>query len=231
MKLKMRLVLLFLLIVTVVALHCAGIGNCFTLENIKAQRDQVHLLVQQRYLVAVLFYILILVLAIVAALPVAAFLTIAAGYFFGMGWGLLYVIIGATIGSVISFIVTRYLLGSYLQERYSHQLGSFNTAVDNYGTLYLLAIHWVLVMPLFVVNILAGLTKVSLWSFTWTTAVGIIPSAAVYAFAGQQLTEIHSLRDIFTPHVLMAFALLGFFAMCSFVGAYWWRNKNKDVQV
>lgn len=229
MKYKIRIVVLCAIILAIVLLHYMGIGDYFTLENIKAQRDWLVCMVAEHYIKTVLVYIFVLALAVTAALPVAAFLTVAAGYLYGMWWAVLYVDIGATIGSVISFLLIRYLLGSYLQERYKEKLRTFNKAVHNYGTMYLLAIHWVLVMPLFVVNILAGLTRVRLWTFVWTTALGIIPSAFVYSFAGQQLTEIHSIRDIFTPHVLMAFIFLAAFAGISLVGAYWWQRKYPNT--
>ncbi len=228
MKYKVRIFVLLGIILGIALLHYLGVGDYFTLQNIKLQRDWLVRMVQEQYLKTVLVYISVLALAVTAALPVAAFLTVAAGYLFGMWSGLLYADIGATLGSVISFLLVRYLLGSYVQERYNHRLQGFNNAVHNYGTLYLLAIHWILIMPLFVVNILAGLTRVSLWSFVWTTAVGIIPSALVYSFAGQQLTEIHSIRDVFTPHVLMAFGCLTLFAVLSILGAHWWQRKSSN---
>lgn len=224
-KYKVRLLILLAVIFVIVLLHYSGIKNYFTLENIKMQRDWVMRMVRERYCISVLVYLSILTIAVTAALPVAAFLTVAAGYFFGMWHGLLYACIGATLGSVILFLLVRYLLGTYVQERYKDKLHTFNAAVHRYGTIYLLAIHWILVLPLFVVNILAGLTRVSLWTFTWTTVLGIIPSALVYSFAGQQLTEIHSVKDIFTPHILMAFGFLALFAVVSMIGAHWWQNK------
>lgn len=227
-KYKIRLLILTGIILAVVLLHYVGVGSYFTLENLRMQRDLVVKSINEHYAWSVFLYILLLSFVVTAALPAAAFLTVASGYFFGFWRGVLYAIVGATVGSMISFLLIRYLLGTYLQEKYATKLQSFNKAVDIYGALYLLAIHWILVMPLGVVNVLAGLTKVSFWTFTWTTVLGIIPSTAIYTFAGQELTEIHSIRDIFTPHVLLAFGILALFAISSLFIAHWWQKKQPN---
>jgi len=45
------------------------------------------------------------------------------------------------------------------------------------------------------------------------TALGIIPASFIYAYAGQQLGAINSLKEIASPNVLMALMLLGLLAL------------------
>jgi uncharacterized membrane protein YdjX (TVP38/TMEM64 family) len=69
------------------------------------------------------------------------------------------------------------------------------------------------VFPFFVVNLLAGLTKVKLRTFIWTTSLGILPSSLIYAFAGEQIGKIHHVSEIFSGRVLVAFILLALAAI------------------
>jgi uncharacterized membrane protein YdjX (TVP38/TMEM64 family) len=50
-------------------------------------------------------------------------------------------------------------------------------------------------------------------TFAWTTAVGIIPGTAVYAFAGQELAGIGSVAEILSLRVALAFGLLALAAV------------------
>jgi uncharacterized membrane protein YdjX (TVP38/TMEM64 family) len=107
----------------------------------------------------------------------------------------------------------RYLIGSYIQKKYRDQLASFNRALASGQVSYLLAIHFIAIIPFPLINLLAALTHVPLWTFIWTTAVGILPGSLIYAFAGNQLTTIHSLKDIFSFNIMVAFVLLALLAL------------------
>jgi uncharacterized membrane protein YdjX (TVP38/TMEM64 family) len=67
--------------------------------------------------------------------------------------------------------------------------------------------------PFFIVNLLSGLTRVSLATYVTATAIGIIPGSFVFAYAGRQLGMINSLKEIASPNVLLAFTLLGLLAL------------------
>lgn len=63
------------------------------------------------------------------------------------------------------------------------------------------------------INVFAGLTRVPMRTFVWTTSVGIFPGTLIYAYAGQQLRIIKDVGDIFSAKVLGAFLLLAGFAI------------------
>ncbi|MDP3889528.1 MAG: VTT domain-containing protein [bacterium] len=208
-----RLWWLILFVVLIVVLHFVGIRDYVNLAQIKAHRDFLQLFVQKHYIYSVALYITLYILSVALFLPVAVWLTIASGFFFGVFLGAIYSNIGATIGAAISFLIVRYLLGKTLQKKYGVQLARFNEEIEEYGTQYLLIVHFIAFFPFFVLNILAGLTRISLWKFMWTTSVGIFPGALVYTFAGRQLGEINRLRDIFSFKIFLAFILLAFLAV------------------
>ena len=210
---RRRIFLVIILILSIVAVRYSGVGDYITLETIKAHKETLERIIQERYVMAVFAYILLYLGSVALSVPIAAILTISGGYFFGTMLGALYANIGATLGAVIAFLIVRYLAGDVVQRRYSNQLASFNAAFKRYGTSFLLSIHFIAIVPFFLVNILAAFTKISLWTFIWTTSLGIIPGSLVFAYAGQQLTTIESVQDIFTPHILLAFILLAVLAL------------------
>jgi uncharacterized membrane protein YdjX (TVP38/TMEM64 family) len=207
-----RLLVVGALAIGVALLWNHGLKERVTLENIQHNILHLEQFVASHYHQSVFYYIIAYMTEVILVLPLSALLTLLSGFLFGVLPGALYTNVGATLGATISFLLVRYWFGHFLQKKYAPQLKAFNQAFEQKGWWYLMMTRFVFVIPFFVINILAGLTKVPLWTFIWTTSLGIIPSTLIYAYTGQQLNSIHSLHDIFTPKVLGAFGALGLFA-------------------
>jgi uncharacterized membrane protein YdjX (TVP38/TMEM64 family) len=208
-----NMVLLLLLIGVIIALRLGGVGDLLTFENLQKNRDALLAYVREHGRSSIAFYILVYIAAIALNLPGGAVLTLAGGFLFGTLPAVLYVNLGATSGAVLAFLSARYLLGARLQETYRDRLEKFNREMERNGTRYLLTLRLIPVFPFFVVNFLAGLTRVPLGTFSWTTSLGIIPGTAVFAYAGHQLEQVRSISDIFTGKVLSAFLILAAFTL------------------
>ncbi len=208
-----RFILFVIFILIIIGIQFIGIGNYFTLATLKIHRDYLQQLVQNDYITAVALYIGFYTVVVALFVPIAAILTVAGGFLFGTFLGAVYSNIGATAAAAISFLLVRYLFGEALQKKYKERFERFNQDVERNGANYLLMIHFVAVIPFFIVNILAGLTNIRLRTFIWTTSVGIFPGALVYAFAGQQLGTISKISDIFSLPIILAFILLGILAL------------------
>lgn len=202
-----------LFICLIIALRFSGVIDHFTLAELQEKRLQLLDLVETHYFWAMFAYMGVYIAIVVLALPLAALTSIAGGFIFGVVPGTVYTNIGATLGATIFFLMVRHSFGVTLQETYKEKLHWFNEEMERYGVIYLLAIHFIAIIPFFVVNLLIGMTKVPLWTFIWTTSLGILPGTLVYAFAGQQLATINSMRDIFSAPLLIAFGLLAALAI------------------
>jgi len=84
---------------------------------------------------------------------------------------------------------------------------------------YFLFFRLVPPFPFWLVNLAPAFLGVSMWTFVWTTFVGIIPGAFVFTQAGAGLGEILkqnqelSLSTLFNFQVKVALIALGFFAL------------------
>ena len=193
------------------------------LGQLHARADHLHALVAEHYGWAVLLYIGVFAAALAVSIPASAIMTTVGGFLFGMQRAMLFAPIAITLGSVMAVLLIRFLIGSHFQERYQAQLAGFNAAIKRDGAWYLLASRFSAVVPFFLINILAGLSNVSLWTFAWTTLIGCLPVTALYSFAGQQLYEIESVADLLSPGVIVAFVLLVLLTLAPIVGRYIYR--------
>lgn len=212
-----QIILLCLLLAIVVIIEISGADMYLTLENLKSYQHSIEQIVAHHYLLSVLFYISLYIVSTALAIPGALVLSLAGGLFFHTLPGVIYVNIGATIGAILAFFLARYILGNWVQKRYSMQLRSFNDEFANNGHIYLLSVRLIPVFPFFLINILSGLTRVPLKTFVWTTSVGILPASLVYTFAGSRIGDITSTGDIISRPMLSALTLLAILALAPVV--------------
>jgi len=212
-KQKKRVILLVSFIALIIIVRFSPLGGLFTFENLQQHGKSMLLFVHDQYWLSVLAYICLYILAASLSLPGAAVLTLAGGFLFGTLASTLYVNVGATTGASLAFLSARYLLGKQLQEKYQSQLKKFNSEIERSGTSYLLTLRFIPVFPFFLINFLSGLTTMPLWTFIWTTSLGIIPGTLVYAFAGQQIGSLNSLSEVLSKRVIIAFIVLALFAL------------------
>lgn len=225
MKYNKRLIVAVILIVGIIVLRYSGLFDWFNFQNFKENRHQFLDLVHNNYILSVLSFIFVYFLVIISSLPLAFLLNIISGFLFGAILGTLYSNIGGTLGATVAFLTFRYLLGNYVQKKYANRLEKFNKNFEEYGANYLLLINLTGIFPFFVVNMLAAMTRVSVWTFIWTTSIGIIPSSFIYAYAGKQLGSITRISEIFSFKVILAFLLLITFAVLALL---WKRFKIKN---
>jgi uncharacterized membrane protein YdjX (TVP38/TMEM64 family) len=181
---------------------------------------------QAHTVIAPLYYILFYIFFTALSIPEAVILTIAGGFLFGAIKATCYITFAATIGGSISFLTIRYLVGKRIQKKYASHFARFKRAFKTYGASYLLIVRFIVIIPFFLVNILAALTPIPLSTFMVTTAIGIIPGTFVYALAGEQLHAINSLQDIFTPRTILLLVMLALLAGVSIFIQRWWHQKT-----
>jgi len=228
MKFTRRQIIVFIAIVlALIGLKLSGLMNYFSLETLKENREHLKAIVDHSYILAVLLYILAFIIGVLSPLPLPALLTITGGFLFGVLPGIIYACIGATLGSILSFLIFRAFFGDKLQKRYAKQLKSFNHNMTLYGSNYILGVHFIGLIPFFIINALASLTSISLFNFTWTTAVGVIPSSIIFAFMGQKLSSVNSVYELFTPGVIIMFVILVLFSVLPVAWRKYKAKKNK----
>ncbi|MCX7660422.1 MAG: FAD-dependent oxidoreductase [Caldimonas manganoxidans] len=145
------------------------------------------------------------------SLPGAAVLTLAAGALFGLIQGSLIVSFASSLGALLAFWVSRYVLRDVVQRRYGARLAAIDAGIQRDGALFLFTLRLVPVVPFFLINLLMGLTAMPARTFYWVSQLGMLAGTVVYVNAGTQLAQLDSLSGIVSPAVLGSFALLGIF--------------------
>jgi uncharacterized membrane protein YdjX (TVP38/TMEM64 family) len=132
-----------------------------------------------------IFYPLLFAGCNVLLLP-GGILCVGAGFFFGLWWGFFIVLLGNSIGAAISFAISRWLGGRWLQRQRATTplLSVLEKAVerDARKIIFLTQLH-----PLFptsLLNYLYGLTPIRFGPYMFWTTIGRAPGLFLYTYLG-----------------------------------------------
>ncbi|NMU30300.1 TVP38/TMEM64 family protein, partial [Vibrio parahaemolyticus] len=90
----------------------------------------------------------------------------------------------STMGATLAFLSSRYLLRDWVQNKFGNKLNAINQGVEKDGAFYLFSLRLIPVFPFFLINLLMGLTPMSIGRFYLTSQIGMLPGTAVYLNAG-----------------------------------------------
>jgi uncharacterized membrane protein YdjX (TVP38/TMEM64 family) len=174
-------------------------------------------------------YMLVYIAVTALSLPGAAVMTLAGGALFGLLTGTVVISFASTIGATLAFLVSRFLLRDWVQERFRKKLHTINQGIEKEGSFYLFTLRLVPVFPFFIINLVMGLTPIRTTRFYLVSQVGMLPGTLVYVNAGTQLAQIDSLKGILSPGMLLSFALLGIFPLLARKGVTFINRKRKGT--
>lgn len=214
------------IVVAIGAFFFFDLGRLLSLTALKENRDHLLAFTEAYYAIAVGLFVLTYIVVTSLSLPGAAILTLAGGFLFGTVCATVLVNIGATTGATLAFLAARYLLRDWVENKFGSTLGPIQAGFSKNAFNYLITLRLIPLFPFFLVNMVSGLTHVSIGTYVAATALGIIPGSFVFAYAGRQLGSINSLQEIASPNVLLAFTLLGLLAL---VPILYKRISNKSA--
>jgi uncharacterized membrane protein YdjX (TVP38/TMEM64 family) len=208
-SLRPRLLLVAGLALAVAAFYLFGLDRYLSWEYLRTHLDLLQHQVREHLLPALLLFFVVYTAVTALSLPAAAVLTLVAGALFGRWLGTGVVSLASTTGATLAFLTSRYVLRDFVQRRYAARLRGLNEGVEKDGAYYLFTLRLVPVFPFFLVNLGMGLTPIRLRTYVWVSWLGMLAGTFLYVNAGQELGRIDSSGDVFSPAVLVSFALLG----------------------
>ena len=205
--------LLAVFVAAIAAYFIFDLGAYLTLDNLKARRADLGMLLEDRPLVIIGAFFLLYVATTALSLPGAAILTLAAGAVFGLWLGTLVVSFASAIGASMAFLSARFVLRDWVMARFGKRIAAIDRGIEKDGAFYLLTLRLIPAFPFFLINLAMGLTKMRLATFYIVSQIGMLLGTIVFVNAGTQLARIDSTRDILSPELLGSFVLLGVFPL------------------
>ena len=179
-------------------------------------RDQLDATVIQNWIeeadnAAPLLFMLVYIVGTVFFFP-GAVLTLLGGALFGPVLGTVYNLTAATIGAMLSFLVSRYLASDWVEKKTGGRLKQLINGVENEGWRFVAFTRLVPLFPFNLLNYSLGLTKIKFSHYSIATYIFMLPGAIAYTYLGYIGKEAATGGDGLIQKAMLALALLGLVA-------------------
>ena len=166
------------------------------------------------FLLAFLLYVVVTGLSI----PGATVLSLVFAWYFGFWRALVLISFASTGGATVAFLLSRYLLRDWVEQRFGERLAAFHRNLEREGAFYLFTLRLMPVVPFFVINLVMGLTRMKASTFWWVSQLGMLPGTAAYVWAGSSVPTLGELAEqggggVMRWQLIVAFAILGVFPL------------------
>jgi len=132
---------------------------------------------------------------------------LVAGINLGAFIGMMLATIATTLGCLITFSVSRYLLSAKVTLKYPNQLAKLSEFLGERTFLKAIVIR---ILPLgsnFITNIIAGVSKVSMPAYVGGSFVGFIPQMIIFSLAGSGI-RLGAQNELMASAILFIIAIL-----------------------
>ena len=122
-------------------------------------------------------------------------LSLAGGFLFGIGFGIMYVSIGATLGATLAFLIGRYLLRGWIVQKVGHNLKfqALDEAVAREGWKMVALVRLCPIFPFAVTNYGFSVTRVTLREYVLASWIGMLPAMLVLVYIGSLASSLANL--------------------------------------
>ena len=164
----------------------------FIIDLITQYHTELFDFIENKFFSSLILFTIIYAISIAISLPIGSFLTFIGGYIFGAYYGFFSVIIGATVGALILFMIIKVgilrTIGSIHQK--SDLINKIKFGIDKNIWSYLFFIRFFPIFPFWFVNIAPAILGVRLLPYTVTTFFGIMPGSLSIILIGSGVEDI-----------------------------------------
>ncbi len=210
---------LILLVVLFALFYYFRINQYLSFSSLRLHYQELISWTNNHYLSAAILFMVCYIICVAASFPGAVILTLTGGLLFGIFWGVIFVVISATLGSIIIFSIVRFSLSDWVAQKTSGWVKKMRLGFQHNAFSYLLILRLIPIFPFWVVNIVPALLGVKARTFILATFLGIIPGSIIYTSLGNSLNHLFeqgqtpNLKIIFSPEILLPLLGLALLSM------------------
>ncbi len=208
-----------IILILIFFFYLSGFYHKFNFEMIKNEHVRWKMFVSTHPWLSAFYFMGIYIVSVVLVIPDSTILTLLGGFLFPLPLAIIYSCIAETAGATIFFLAARLAFIETLGKRKGDFIHDLQMKFQVNQAYYLLFLRFSHLLPFWLINLTAGIFRVRISTFIWTTFIGIIPLTFFIAESGASLSkyfETHThfaFKEAFTTEVKIALVVLGCIAL------------------
>ena len=202
-------VLLIFILICTFLLSYIYLQEIFNLGKLKENINFLKIWVNKEfYLTRISFFILYILFSGLSFPFVPTILTIAAGAMFGVIEGVIIVSFASTIGACVCFLLSRYLLKEFINDKFQKTKIIIDNKFSVNGIYYLLSLRLIPTISFVLINLIMGVLPISLFRFYYISQLGMLPATVIYVNAGSEISKVNNINDVMSFTLIVSFILV-----------------------
>ena len=202
-------VLLIFILICTFLISYIYLQEIFNLDKLKENINFLKIWVDKEfYLTRISFFILYILFSGLSFPLVPTILTIAAGAMFGVIEGVIIVSFASTIGACVCFLLSRYLLKEFINDKFQKTKIIIDNKFSVNGIYYLLSLRLIPTISFVLINLIMGVLPISLFRFYYISQLGMLPATVIYVNAGSEISKVNNINDVMSFTLIVSFILV-----------------------
>ena len=202
-------VLLIFILICTFLISYIYLQEIFNLDKLKENINFLKIWVDKEfYLIRISFFILYILFSGLSFPFVPTILTIAAGAMFGVIEGVIIVSFASTIGACVCFLLSRYLLKEFINDKFQKTKIIIDNKFSVNGIYYLLSLRLIPTISFVLINLIMGVLPISLFRFYYISQLGMLPATVIYVNAGSEISKVNNINDVMSFTLIVSFILV-----------------------
>ncbi|MBL42792.1 MAG: hypothetical protein CMM49_09060 [Rhodospirillaceae bacterium] len=176
--------IIFIFVSFFLSFKIMGFQNLITFESIRNNYFLIMSNVESNLFLVIVIFAVIYILVATLSIPVATYLTLIGGLAFGPYKGTLIILISATTGATLVFLIFRYASNYFSKKIDNKYYEKIKFGFNRNPLLYLLLLRLIPIFPFFIVNIVSAMMSMKLRHYILATFIGMIPMTFFYCSIG-----------------------------------------------
>ena len=202
-------VLLIFILICTFLISYIYLQEIFNLDKLKENINFLKIWVSEEiYISCISFFILYILFSGLSFPFVPTILTIAAGAMFGVIEGVIIVSFASTIGACVCFLLSRYLLKEFINDKFQKTKIIIDNKFSVNGIYYLLSLRLIPTISFVLINLIMGVLPISLFRFYYISQLGMLPATVIYVNAGSEISKVNNINDVMSFTLILSFILV-----------------------
>lgn len=197
--------MLFFIIFLLLTIYIFWYGIDLGWFNIFKNQEKLLTIIKELGLIGPIVIILLIAIAIIITPIPSAPVALVSGALYGHTFGTVYVVLGALLGALMAFFISRKLGYDYVNKKLHHRMPQKIIGSQNTLMMIVFVTRLAPFISFDVISYAAGLTQLTYARFILATLMGIVPISFLLAHFGSEA------RNGEMDNILTAVFLLGFF--------------------